>query len=300
LKKALGFFILSIVITVCFQNCGDVNLAKAPLQIASVTSAIHGEFCAGTPGDPAMTLQNFTFINLTAKPVGSELLADSDLDGLDDSVEQDNSQFGFSLDHSRSTGILDGICYSQGAQDCVPSTCDQAPLTLGLTKCDSTAYSSSTLLTGVDTNNDGIPDFIEILRGMDPIRSNTDTKKMDRLQRGLDPVSNQDIPAPQQINTVYRIQSANSTCGNQDRYVFDVTTFPIVDVEASQTNTIFPEFNHTQNENVFLAYYVSYPVNRTLKAKIFYQILKVKKDSGPSTAVLNAVNFKLLGTFDVP
>ena len=296
------------LLVLVFQNCGDVRVAEPP-QIASKTSLLSGEFCSGVPGEDLMQVQNFFFLNLTTKAVGKRLLADSDIDGIPDESEMAVPALGFLKNNTRSSGILDGICWAQGGQNCVPSVCDASPLSLGLSKCDAAAISSSSTLTGVDTDLDGIPDFIEIIKGLDPLRAILDEdgdiqatgagSNIDELQRGLDPTSVENLDPSLQIYASAPKQSSKGACGNQDRYNFKVRSFPLLDLEAS-VNSQFPELSHAKNENVMMAFFISHPLDRTKQGKIFYQIMRVNKDTGPAELKMDLTQFKLLGAFDLP
>lgn len=308
MKKIILIAFSAFTLVLAFQNCGDVKVAEQ-VQQSTTTSLLSGEFCAGTPGSDIMQVQNFFFVNLTTKTVGKKLLADSDIDGVPDEIEKANAQLGFSSTNAYSSGILDGICFQQGGRNCVPTVCDQTILSLGLLRCDAAAISSSTALTGVDTDLDGVPDFIEVLKGLDPIRAIADEdndmlpngvkSNIDEIQKGLDPISQDDVDDSQQIHVTAPKLSNKGVCGNQDHYSFSVSSFPLLDVQAS-TNPKFPELSHAANENVMMAFYISHPLDRTKKAKIFYQILKVNKTSGPPTLSMDPLKFKLLGNFDAP
>ena len=298
----------ALLLVMSFQNCGDVRV-ETPVQIASKTSLLRGEFCAGEPGGDPVQLQNFFFINLTAKAVGKHLLPDSDIDGVADETEVANVALGFLKDSPYSSGILDGICAQQGGQGCVPTVCDPAVLSLGLLQCDAIAISSTSTLTGADTDLDGVPDFIEVLKGLDPLRAildeDTDLQadgsfsNIDELQQGLDPTSIENLDVSLRTYWTAPKQADRGLCGNQDRYAFMVNSFPLVDVEASD-NPYFAELSHARNENVMIAIFVSYPLDRTKSGKIFYQILKVNKDSGPPELLMDPAEFKLLGSFALP
>lgn len=308
LLSALG--ILALVLF--FQNCGDVNIdPHVPVELpSSKTVAFSGEFCSGIPNQGKRLVENFFFVNLTAIAYGESILPDSDIDGIPDSVEESNSHLGFSALNAYSSGILDGICFNQGGVDCVPVSCSDelTPISLGLLQCDATAISSSSELTGVDTDQDGIPDWIEVLKRLDPLRALIDedtdmlpdgtNSNIDEIQRGTDPASQAQIPRTSEVNASFQKLSSSSTgyCQNQDLYSFYISSFPILEVKA-YSNPYFPELSHSENENVFIAFYISKPLNTNETAQIFYKLIKVHKDSGDPTLIINPEEFELLGEY---
>lgn len=141
-------------------------------------------------------------IPLTLRPWQGELLADSDMDGVPDKIEK---QLGWDPQNARSlsiTGVLDGICYSIGGEtECAKrrrsiSVCDPLKFKgFNLTDCDLQILNiSGGNHTGVDSDFDGITDYIEIIKGTNPTAkdANQDTDRdgktnKEELMLGSDP-----------------------------------------------------------------------------------------------------------------
>lgn len=147
--------------------------------------------------------ESFALINLTTINRNGKLYADSDMDGLTDE-EEIEMQSDPQNPRSLVPGVLDGICKSLGGKDeclkkrlqtqCVP---DQI-VGFGLTDCDIKILGldkiPGQLQLGIDADKDGIPDFIEIIKGtnpavadmtLDPDSDNFSNR--DEIIRGTDP-----------------------------------------------------------------------------------------------------------------
>ncbi len=167
-KLSLGIFVTGAM-TVSFQNCGDISLTESiSSNLGSSTLDISGSLCL----DPGFTLTNFFITNLSMKPNGNDLSADTDIDGLSDYFE---IKQGFDPNVARSQGpVLDGVCfYLTETNNCqnLNTQCEEKEHPWGLSDCDIYAlnlqsHSSSQL--GIDSDNDGIPDKIELVFDLNP------------------------------------------------------------------------------------------------------------------------------------
>ncbi len=155
----------AIVAALVFQNCSEVNLRMDTIEAPAIAQGkTHLCLPAG------FTLENFFAINLNILhgPEGLEL--DSDADGVSDRFEK---EVGLNHLKRRSKGrLLDKICLDLTADgDCTSQSqnCSLERTPLGLTECDMEALGLNSLFAhpvqGLDSDKDGIPDLVEILRG---------------------------------------------------------------------------------------------------------------------------------------
>ncbi|PIU00623.1 MAG: hypothetical protein COT74_03585 [Bdellovibrionales bacterium CG10_big_fil_rev_8_21_14_0_10_45_34] len=121
--------------------------------------------------------ESLSVINLTAIMYQGRLEADSDMDGIPDSVEE---KFNFDPTNSRTYGILDKLCLdlggaqlnSEGEPFCLQgidvSQCKG--MAIGMNSCE-LALLRIAGSNGLDSDSDGIIDFIELIRGSSPVLS---------------------------------------------------------------------------------------------------------------------------------
>lgn len=145
-------------------------------------------------------------VNTNYIKMGKDFKIDSDADGI---LDEDEALYGTDKFNPRSAvnGVLDGVCKIIGTktqcQDrkqqitCNPTLINQ----FNISDCDikmlNLAQSAAQPeLVGIDTDNDGVPDYIEILKGLSPINNDSyldyDVDGMSNLQEismGLDPYS---------------------------------------------------------------------------------------------------------------
>lgn len=157
--------------------------------------------------------ENLTLINLNTINKNGRILADSDMDGVSDEEE---ITLGSDPQDARSLvpGVLDGICKSLGGKDqclskrlkiqCLP---DQVEA-FGLTECDIKILDLDKIPTqlnvGLDADKDGIPDFIEIIKGTNPtIADMTSDPDGDGIVNRDEIIKGTDVNTPDIINDLY-------------------------------------------------------------------------------------------------
>lgn len=234
---------------------------------------------------------SFGVINLTAKMKSGRLLPDSDMDGILDSEEIPR---GFNPSYPRSlvdgNQVLDGVCRFN-ANQCMPHTCG-SPNKMGLTDCETVELS---LTDGLDTDIDGIPDYVEFLKGLHP---GIDDANVDvdgdgmingkEISVGRDPsYSDSGIDTSMLISVQRRLSSEpTSTCpAHQERWVFSVANIPLVPTLASMAaagDPVTPTLSwmsHGPGENVILVYYAVQEQNaiETVPATIYGKYFKMKE-----------------------
>ena len=169
LQRTSLFVILIFTLVFGFQNCSEppVDLVSTPSYQSYSIMDISGKICL----EQGFHLKSFFVTNLSMKPDANALLSDADRDGLSDSFER---QHGFDPSEPRSRGsVLDGICfYLTQTNDCsdLNIRCDGRENELGFSDCDINALNlqlNNTSQLGLDSDDDGIPDKIEILFELD-------------------------------------------------------------------------------------------------------------------------------------
>lgn len=239
---------------------------------------------------------NYTFslpvvVNLTAVPSKDKLVVDSDADGVSDGVEE---TLGWNKLNARSQGVLDGLCYNflSGA-NCAPPpgvNCN-TKIGLGLNLCDQEVakrvWGNSNLLTGFDSDSDGVTDFIEILRGTNPMLSdvNLDSdqdgiKNLREILNGTDPFNNQTV-----IDSHITQFGGSPVFYSQSQCAFEgegrhANLENVAFAEAEAFNGPENEFDRSADENLILVTFVAEPLGMspTNNRLLYYVILKLNSE----------------------
>ena len=239
-------------------------------------------------------------VNANAKPSLDGLMLDSDEDGVPDSVEESLAAKGFDKNNPRSKGILDGICYYFfNGDNCAPAdlaTCQLTNLGYKINKCDQDKLKlmlPAKTLTGFDSDADGIIDYIEILRGTNPLFSdyNLDDDEdglmnTTEIFKGSDPQSNK--PMFREYSTVVSIEEilspANTKC-----------VFPGTSLKIKMDNVALLQ---TKPSNTIVVSLIAEPVGTTNSKRRLY-IGKFNFDSQGKASKLTLGNqdLELIGEF---
>lgn len=298
-----------------FQNCSGtgvrLTLQKDVLPSQTPPTSFTATFCPSL--SPQGTAAKFVVtrihvINLTTAFWQGLLKADSDMDGIGDVQE---TSFSFQPLNPRSNGLLDSVCLRLGGPGIcqAPPTCSGLFLAPGLTDCDMGDFQSPTAggIQGFDSDQDGIPDLIELVRGTDPVSEDDDLdydsdgiSNLTEILRGTDPKHSDNVPPRQQI--LIRRTDTTQNCGSGEELVhLELMSFPLVNVEATMTPVFSSggktiDLSHASNENVIAVYYISEPeLNANLRSEMYVGIFKVKTDGTSSKSVLTDSDFIFLG-----
>lgn len=312
------FILLAVVLSTWFTNCGDVRLQHVSQAIAMKIDSLNGHLCINPSADgQAHQLDSFNAINLTLAFNGGEAYADSDIDGIPDDLERN---LGFDPTKRRSDGVhLDGICRILGgpekcAQLANLSNCDTKVNALGLSDCDVRALSLHLLYAhpnqGIDSDKDGAPDLVEILRGTDPSRNDMGedpdgdkSPNQAELAFGLDPRSPDASSGRAQSVELIRDDTADCPGG---AFRFAISNVVITPTKA-HTDTDVPavdssgqisalDFSHAAGENLILLTYKSTPISQqSNQAQVWGLVLKVNATT-KSYPEIKPTDFHLLGT----
>jgi hypothetical protein len=182
---------------------------SAPINLGSfqaVDSQEENPFCNLLAVDKSIVYRTNKIyaVNMTSIKVSDNLKLDSDSDGI-----LDEEEAGFEADednsHSMVPGVLDGVCKIVGnkslcLQERKKVTCDSLKINkFGISDCDIKILKLDKLayrpeLVGIDSDNDGLPDIIEILKGTSPINAdahidldNDGLNNIQEISSGLDP-----------------------------------------------------------------------------------------------------------------
>lgn len=249
------------------------------------------------------TIKNYTAINLTARLSKGVLKADSDMDGVVDELESASS----ATNPRSQNNVLDGFCKME------PMACQQARTcnpnlhhSLGLTDCDIAFMREMTAnpVSGIDSNANGILDFVELIKGGNPL-SSSGTMNGDgdsypiqyEIAKGYDIQSNDDLyPAPssQLMKANFAYSQDSSMCGEgEEAMKVSLENIPLVNVRAFTDSRVGPlNLSHGENENIIAITYTVSPVGGLPSSleKTFVHVLRVPVGSPPELTI-NPSNF---------
>ncbi len=266
--------------------------------------------------------ESFIAVDLTASRKGPLMVADSDMDGLDDETEK---QLGTNPREPRSSGVsgvLDGICqHFGGIEKCQARrsqiVCDPAKFnSTGLSDCDYRIlglHQNDVGDWGIDSDKDGMLDIIEIVKGTNPgkadMLSDPDGDGVvtrDEIVRGSDPVT-PDAHLPEYLLSLFNVKyvqaSKDAVCPmgfwklNSSRLL----AVPTLSVGSFAGSSSF--LNHKANEHKIMVFYRSVAQNSASPLNEYYAssldvALEVKEGleaAKPSHEELESSDFSLIG-----
>lgn len=257
-------------------------------------------------------------INLTMSYKAGVISADSDMDGL---ADIDELMLGYDpvSPRSRVPGVLDGICQRLGGVA-------QCQARVSSVACNPAGFPGLGLLSdcdidvlrlragapggdiGVDYDRDGMPDFVEIIKGTDPrtadMASDTDgdgKTNRDELLSGTDPYfveSNIDTNTLNifTVDPTDNSQYAQCTNGDWTLSAKQLLFGPTLSLQSANTS-----LNHAQDNQKIMVFYRSAPLN-SLVPQLEYHVSFVDVWQDPfssqlssSSGSLGPTDFVLLG-----
>jgi hypothetical protein len=262
--------------------------------------------------DVPSSVSQFMVINLTAIMKHNTLLPDADMDGVDDATEDATS--GFNKLNPRSSGVLDRLGYDYYNNHnhtlfSPPANCASTNLGWEINACDKAILAAPTL-NGFDSDGDGIPDYIEAIRGLSPFHANTSSDDFDgdgfsdiqEVAHGTDPQADNahTYPVDPQFETQVNLRAANSSAGcssTSEAYSFDLQNIPLVHVSAytEAAHHVF-DLSHQTDENVILIYYETTPLASGFHKRLYAAVVKVKYNQMENISVPQN-SFVFLGEF---
>jgi hypothetical protein len=280
--------------TVSYTNCSQVSLEKSvPLAFASgkVSLCLHD-----------YKPQAYYFRNMNMANYMDRLLPDNDADGIPDDVE---ATFGMDPMRRRSFGaLLDSVCLSAYGGDktlceaSLSTTCSLAEHKmkfLGLSQCDLKALAAvqnavpNSQLAGWDSDHDGIPDFLEVLAGTNPlVPSETDDPDSDGQTSAeeIAAFTNPNFVGVHDSSTMIQSSltaTSDPNCSG-DAYLISLDSAPLTDLKPYQSEE-FPKLSHGTDDNNFIftieLVHKTSPNDPQIGRRLVYKMFKVKKYTDP-------------------
>ena len=232
---------------------------------------------------------SFLAVNLTAMRKNGKIVADSDMDGVDDETEL---AAGTNPEHPRSSGVsgvLDGICHRLGGiKKCKEKrtkvVCNPNQFNpVGLSDCDYKLLSLDQMNVGdwgIDTDKDGLLDFIEILKGTDPASPDMlgdpdgdGVITRDEIVRGTDPFV-PDNTFPEFLMTLLEtkyvpgINEVMCPAGHWNLETDRLLAVPTRAVQAFEGESSY--LNHERNIHKIMVFYRSIAQNSSTPRNEYY------------------------------
>lgn len=214
---------------------------------------------------------------------------DSDLDGIPDKEDANP------LNPRSSGGILDKLCLManpSGVCQKPSQNCEQDFVGLGFNRCDIEISQQifGTPLTGFDTDNDGLPDFIEIRYGLNPVVADLGDANLDgdsfsnleELQSGLNPDDNYNLVLSTDLVKWSFNQVTNNTCSQGKNYEFTFEQLPLSDNLAFDGQIGNKSISLNPGENLIALIVIQEGLGRpNLKKKLTVKWIKTTKSEAP-------------------
>jgi hypothetical protein len=237
----------------------SIGQTSEPINLGTFNSSASGTttvnpFCELLAVDKSIVYRTSKIYaaNTNYIKIGANFKTDSDADGIIDELEDSYGSDKYNP-RSLANGVLDGVCKIIGTKSQCQArkqqiTCNAADVNkFNLSDCDikmlSLAQSAvQPELAGVDTDNDGLPDYIEILKGLSPINNDSfidyDIDGLNNLQEvsmGLDPFTpDKKEDALILSNSVFKDQINQCTSGG-----WNIELSKIGGIENSPNNLMF-------------------------------------------------------------
>lgn len=259
-----------------FPNDPTRTIAPTTLEIANFDS-LSDQLCELYKPQATYAYRPYqqNAINLNRVEYSGKYESDTDADGLADLEEE---KLGFNSFNPRTNGILDSLCVRAGFEvsNCQkPASCTEDVVGFGLTNCDiqfaSTYFGKS--LSGYDTDGDQIIDFIEIIRGTNPVK---DDMQYDLDRDGItnikEVLTGSSVTLKSEANVDDNIKfswgraSTNSGCTDsaEEKYQYEFFNIPFVMTEAYSGQLGSMDFSHNEKENIYLMINLTEPRGTTL------------------------------------
>ena len=295
MKNVIIFIFCGFLLLLSFQNCGKVAITPPTEQLSLNTKAGVGYVCI----PPNYTLETFFITNLNVKFTKTGIERDTDADGLSDSEEL---LFGSNPMIRRTSGkVLDSICkdVSYGVNcNNFNLSCNLSHNTVGLNECDILALNLNQSIgtgVGLDSDKDGIPDYLEIrINSFPNLFDSYNDLDFDLLNTTVEGERNTSVrQSNANVDEIYstkilKTKIVNSTnCGTGEEWKIDIQNLPVLAAEAFTTNDSgSANFTRGENQNIILTFMKIKPTNNpNTNAKVYssqqvvdYDVQNVKRE----------------------
>ncbi len=301
----LQILIISILALLSFQNCSKSTLEKMPYIEQIRYQKINASICLDKD-NANYTLESAIPISLGLKMDRNNLKPDSDFDGLSDDEED---LYGFDKYNQRTSGgILDSICFRfTNSNNCsnLTLTCQHKHIMFGLEDCDTEVagidFIANSSNAGLDSDKDGIIDFIEIIRGTNPLVSdafadpdNDQRTNLDEIIEGGD-LLHYDKVIPESHNPQFSSAKVNDKLCQGEMWKIKIDKLPWYPSKENITdNTEQKLFTIKSGQSMALITLKLQPLDLSVKtSKILISTLIL--DGTAEEINLNQDDFTLLG-----
>ena len=261
-----------------------IGQTNAPINLGSLSENLDQDldnpFCKLMAVDKSIVYRSNKIyaVNTTTINQNGKFKKDSDADGVSDDEEiLQNSDPGNA--RSIATGVLDGVCKIIGsnevcAQQRSQITCDENKINLfNISDCDIKILKLDKVdlnypeLVGIDSDNDGIPDYVEIVKGLSPNNNDSyldydgDTlTNMQEISMGLDPFNpDQDKQKIIESETSFKDQIESCTSGGWE---LNINNLSGVDGKNNLLFYFKTESKNTQGLQEFRIAKTQYNINK--------------------------------------
>lgn len=266
--------------------------------------------------------ESFIAVDLTAARKGALIVADSDMDGLDDEAEKQHGTDPRSPRSGGVSGVLDGICHRLGGIEKCKARRSQIQCepvkfnSTGLSDCDYRILGLHQLDVGdwgIDSDKDGMLDLIEIVKGTDPgtadMLSDPDGDGVvtrDEIVRGSDP-STPDGQLPEYLLSLFNVKyvqaAKEAVCPMGFWQLESTRLLAVPTLSVGSFSGAFSFLNHKVNEHKLMVFYKSVaqnsaaPMNEYYASAIsvFLDLNNGVEEAIPSAGELKSTDFDLIG-----
>jgi hypothetical protein len=261
----------------------------------SFSSQLSQSLCQSPPETrdlPFVPYQELQTFNLTGLQSGTNLVTDSDMDGI-----PDDQEIGAAKTTARSNRIQDLLCTRFSSQCtrflATNPVCDEnSKVGFGFSACDKLFIDQRILdtatntnvkeFTGIDYDRDNIPDYIELIKGQNMFSaSDVDFNDGDgasaheEIVRGTDPRSFTSEADAQKYSIEISYSDQTSTCNGQTGFSIFMGRAPLVENILPTTSNILQP---TTDKNTYVTFYWARPFGIDARIRVFARMMEIDRN----------------------